>query len=536
MAWTPPNQSSYSTPSRYPGFEVLDGVDPLRIVERSVTHTLAAIDVGANAIRMAVARFDEGRLVFVDRIRESVRLGTDVFTGGAVSETTLERVTDAFIRLRSAIDQHGAAHIRAVGTSALREATNRELVVDRIFQASGVDVDVISAEEEARFIFLGVASKIDLKGRRALLIDIGGGSVEITFAEDDRLLSTTSFKLGAVRLLQVLGERKHDERAFSRLVHSYVGAVRKQLRHHMGQPIDLCVGTGGNMEALADLCRQGKGSDHAGAITPASLDATLKALQTHAIAERIQKFGLRPDRADVIVPAAIVLQHIVALAGVRDVIVPEVGLKEGLLVEMTSALDGGRKDAHRDQLMSWALRLGRKYAFDEPHGTAVARLAGQLFDAMRPLHRLEDGHRLLLEVAALLHDIGHFVSVSKHHKHTYYLLTATPVLGLTEIQMAIVANVARYHRKSVPKPHHQGYAALSPKDRVVTSKLAALLRLADALDGEHDNQVSDVTVRHDRGHAVLGPKGGGDVLLVKWKVMKKAELFEDVFGVKLLVE
>lgn len=500
-------------------------------------RTLAAIDVGANAIKMTVATLDDaGRLSVVDRAREPVRLGTDVFASGAVSEEALERVTDAFIRLRALVDRHGATQVRAVGTSALREATNRELVLDRVFQVSGIDVEVVSPDEEARLIFLGVASKLDFKGRRALLIDIGGGSVEISLAADGRLLSTSSFKLGAVRLLQVLEEKKYGERQFSRLVHGYVGAIEKLLRQEMGQPVDLCVGTGGNIESLADLCRASSEEGRDGRFTPGELDVVLKKLQSLTIAERVQELGLRPDRADVIVPAAIVLQHVLALAGPAEVVVPQVGLREGLLADMALARDGKRHAPPRDQLMNWALRLGRKYGFDESHGTTSARLAGQLFDATKALHHLDDEHRLLLELAALLHDVGHFIGVSKHHKHTYYLLTANPILGLNEPQMAIVANVARYHRKSPPKPHHRGYMALGSKERVATAKLAALLRLADALDTQHGGRVTDVAVEHNRRQFVMRVKGDGDLLLEKWKVMKKAGLFEEVFSLKCLVE
>ncbi|MEW6683792.1 MAG: Ppx/GppA phosphatase family protein [Nitrospirota bacterium] len=500
-------------------------------------RTLAAIDVGANAIRMAVATLDDaGRLSIIDRVREPVRLGTDVFASGSVSEEAIERVTDAFIRLRALVDRHGATQVRAVGTSALREAANQELVLDRVFQASGIDVEVVSADEEARLIFLGVASRVDLTDRRALMIDIGGGSVEISLAADGRLLSTSSFKLGAVRLLQVLEEKKYGERQFGRLVHGYVSAIEKLLRQEMGQPVDLCVGTGGNIESLWELCRSLSGEDRGGVFSQGELDTVLKKLQSLTIAERIHELGLRPDRADVIVPAAIVLQHVLALAGTVDVMVPQVGLREGLLADMASASDGKRHAPPRDQLMSWALRLGRKYAFDEPHGTTVARLAAQMFDATKAVHHLDDEHRLLLELAALLHDVGHFINVSEHHKHTYYLLTANPILGLSEAQMAVVANVARYHRKSPPKPHHRGYMALGPKERVATSKLAALLRVADALDTQHKGKVTDLMVDSNRRQLVIRLKGDGDLLLEKWKVMKKAGMFEEVFSLKCLVE
>ena len=174
--------------------------------------------------------------------------------------------------------------------------------------------------------------------------------------------------------------------------------------------------------------------------------------------------------------------------------------------------------------------------FDEQHGLTVARYAVQLFDETRALHNLPIEYRTLLEVAALLHDIGAFINMTDHHKHTFYLLTATPIIGLTKEQNALVANIARYHRKSMPKVSHEGYAVLSSRDRVIVSKLAALLRLADAMDNEHASKVESFTVEYKKPKFILRLKGEGDLLLEKWALMKKAAMFEQVFNVKLVVE
>lgn len=499
---------------------------------------IAAIDVGANAMRLVVGNVDrDRRLEVIERSREPVRLGQDVFTSGSISEPSIERAMEALGRFRKVMENHGVVRSKAVATSALREAANRDLFIDRITRALGLDIAVIGAEEEARLIHLAVSDKIDLRRKLALLVDIGGGSVEVTLVSDGRVISTASFAIGAVRLMRVLEEKNRDERQFNQLVHEYVGAMQKHLKKEIGaQKIDLCIGTGGNIESLGDLRKDLLGQDANTLITADDLDTLVKKLQHTTFENRIQEMGLRPDRADVIVPAAIVLQRIVRHAGVHDLIVPHVGLKEGLLLDMWAELYGEKSDLHREQVLTWARQLGKKYAFDEQHGEIVARFAVKLFDATRNLHNLDDEDRLLLETAALLHDIGYFINISRHHKHTYYLLTATPIIGLSEAQMAIVANVARYHRKSFPKLHHSGYAALTPKDRVVTSKLAALLRVADALDTEHEGRVTDFTIEYGKPRCVIRLKGQGDLLLEKWKLARKATLFEEVFSVKFLVD
>jgi exopolyphosphatase/guanosine-5'-triphosphate,3'-diphosphate pyrophosphatase len=500
--------------------------------------TFAAIDVGSNAIRLVVGSADANRkLTILENLRESVRLGQDVFTQGSLTEETMNRAVEAFGRFSVVLERHGVRWTKAVATSATREAFNREIFLDRVSQTTGIEIEVIGPEEEARLVHIAVAERINLKNKLALLIDIGGGSTEITLVSDGSIIATESYRMGAVRLLQVLEEKKQGERRFSQLVREYVdGAQRRIARELGGREIDVCVGTGGNIESLGDLRREVFGKDRNTVLTREELDTLVKRLQGTTYEGRIQEFHLRPDRADVIVPASIVLQKVVRLAGVDEVQIPGVGLKDGLLADIVGELFGDRKHLHRTQVTASALQLGRKYGFDEQHGQTTAKFAVKLFDETRQLHNLTLEHRLLLEVAALLHDIGQFVNVADHHKHTQYLLMATPLVGLSTEQIELVANVARYHRKSFPKPQHEYYAALPPKERVVVTKLAALLRLADAMDNEHASKVTDVSLEFKKPKVTLRLTGNGDMLLEKWALAKKAALFEEVFSVRLAIE
>jgi exopolyphosphatase/guanosine-5'-triphosphate,3'-diphosphate pyrophosphatase len=500
--------------------------------------TLAAIDVGSNAIRLVIGTVDGDRkLVIVENLREAVRLGQEVFTVGTIAEETIERAVEAFARFKEAIDRHGAKWTKAVATSATREAMNGELFIDRVHQATGIEIGVIGPEEEARLIHLAVSEKVNLKNKLAMLVDIGGGSAEITLASNGNILATESFKMGAVRLLHVLEEKKHGEKKFNQLVREYVDATQKRIKKEIGKEnIDICVGTGGNIESLGILRKELYNKDRENLLTAEELDGLVKKLQSLSFEDRVQQLGLRPDRADVIVPAGIVLQKILKQANVDEIQIPGVGLKDGLLIDMVQELYGEKKHLYRDQVMSSALQIGRKYFFDEQHGLATAKFAVKLFDETKQLHNLPMEYRLLLEVAALLHDIGQFVNSTDHHKHTQYLLMATPVIGLDQSQMAVVANVARYHRKSYPKPQHDLYRVLSSKERVVVTKLAAILRLADAMDNEHASKVSDFAVEYKKPKLTLRLKGEGDLLLEKWALLKKSPLFEEVFSVKVAIE
>jgi exopolyphosphatase/guanosine-5'-triphosphate,3'-diphosphate pyrophosphatase len=499
--------------------------------------TIAAIDVGSNAIRLSIANTKAaGGYETVYSAREPVRLGQDAFTKGAISAHTIERTVQVFIDFKQQLERYNATHIKAVGTSALREAENRDAVLKAIVKASGIEISIIGGEEEARFIHLAVREAVNLKSKVAMLVDIGGGSVEVMLADDTTILCTESYSMGAVRLLRILDEKAGEER-FNQLVTEYVDATQRRLEWEIGnQKIDICVGTGGNVESLGDLRKQLFEKNSNQKITADELKSLVKRLRGTTYEERIQDLRLRPDRADVIVPAAIVLQKIVQQAGVDEIVIPGVGLKDGVLLELLSQLGDHDKRNHRAQVIESARRLGKKYFFDEKHGTVVAKLALQIFDQTQAFHELDAEARLILEVAALLHDIGHYVNVSNHHKHTQYLIQSNPMIGLTQLQTDIVANVTRYHRKSPPKMQHKPYEDLAPKHRLTISKLAAILRLADALDHEHASSVESVAVEYKRPRFLFRMKGKGDMLLEKWALAAKRDLFESVFDANVVVE
>lgn len=501
-----------------------------------VVQAVAAIDVGSNAMRMIIANVSRtGEVALVDSVREPVRLGKDAFTVGLLGEETVERAIAAFVKFKDAIRAYGVRHVRAVATSALRESHNRDVFVDRVANETGIELSVIGGEEEARLVALAVNRAIDLRGRLAMLIDIGGGSVEVTLVDNGEIFASQSFRMGTVRLIERFRRDGADESVFHQQVREYVELSNKWLHDELGdRRVDVCVGTGGNCEALADLALSLGGARFQ--VPAASLDALVEQLLSTSFEERMQQFGLRPDRADVIMPAALVLQQLLRWSRADRLSVPRVGLKDGLLADMVAEVLLQKRDMHRGQVIASALQLGRRYQFDELHGRTVSRLAVELFDKTQRHHNMGEEDRMLLEVAALLHDMGQFVNNSGHHKHTQYLLMSSRMVGLSEVQRGIIGNVARYHRKSPPTLRHEPFRTLQPRDRLRVTKLAAILRLADALDAEHAGKVTDLLVEFKRPRMHLRIRGTGDLLLEKWAVGRKAPLFEEVFGVEVTVD
>jgi len=504
------------------------------------------VDVGSNAIRLQVIEIRDPTAppAVLESRREPVRLGQDVFLTGSIPQASVRAAVEALRRFAALCQRWQVKAIRAVATSAVREAANRERILRRIEEASGIRVEVISGSEEAWLLARGVEARVDLSRGRSLLVDVGGGSVEVTLVEDGQIAFSESYRLGAVRLLEALARAPHGKGEsgegvdFVALVEQYVGSLDGRIRERLGLGrIARFVATGGNVESLADLAaragtlRKREGCD---ALQRKALASWIQRLAGLSYRERVEQLALAPDRADVILPAAVVYYRLASVAGVPELLVPRVGLRDGLLREVVAGhLETAQAAERRETVLASARALARKYHSDLGHVEKVRELSLRLFDQTAELHRLGAEERVLLEAAALLHDVGTFVATSAHHKHGYYLIRNSDVVGLSDEERELVALIARYHRRSAPKPTHEAFQLLARADRLRTLQLAGLLRLADALDREHQGKVADVSVELGarsvelRLHARRGTRDG--LALERWAVGRKAELFQEAF-------
>jgi exopolyphosphatase/guanosine-5'-triphosphate,3'-diphosphate pyrophosphatase len=500
---------------------------------------VAAIDVGTNAMRCVLVEVGEDHEPLVlENVRTPVRLGSHVFLTGQIGSSAGDRAVEAFRGFRGMIDKLDVTHVQAVATSAFREASDAEVIRDRIREETGIEVRVISGAEEAHLVRRAIGSVLDLSRGRTGAVDVGGGSVEVLVMKDGDVVRAESFDMGAVRLLEALpGDGGTD---FFSLLTEYVEAIRARVLTAMGrEPLSFLAATGGSIVTLAELA----GDDAVGepvlregvrVIPLARLNKWVRKLAAVSFHERIEQFGLREDRADVILPAGVVYLKIGEIFGVDRIFVPSVGLKDGLILDTIDELARlGALEERRREIRATALGLGRRYHLDEPHGVRVADLALSLFDQLGNLHGLGEDERTLLETAAILHDVGLYVSMAKHHKHSYYLISESDLVGLDRREREIVANVARYHRKASPTAKHPPFAALSREDRILVERLAAILRAADVLDREHRQNVQAVKVRRGENEILLELEADGDLLLERWAARRKFGLFGAVFGVKL---
>jgi exopolyphosphatase/guanosine-5'-triphosphate,3'-diphosphate pyrophosphatase len=499
------------------------------------SNLIGAIDVGSNAMRLGIAARDgEGQPEIIQRFREPVRLGHDAFTNGILSQSVMDDAVAAFKQFRRILDQHHITQLRATATSAMRDSKNGRELVCRIQKEAGIKIDIISGEEEARLVQYSIAHRVKLDDHFALLIDIGGGSVEITLCDDGEIISAQSFKIGTVRLLEMLGDSKAGK--FNKLLRKYIDGTRKKLQQQIGtRQTDLCLGTGGNATAIGELTLQLFKTDSADQVSREQLEKLIAFLSPLSFEERVRDLGLRPDRADVILPAAMIFHEIMVLADAETLTIPDASLLDGILLDM---VDSEKNSFHsrRRNLLAWAGSLKQKYQVDQEYANTVSALSLSLFDQSVELHQLGNRERLLLEIGARVHEIGMYIRVGSHHRHAAYLISASPLLGLSDREKQLLAQLVRYQRKAQPCDKHEGFAELEHDDQQKVWHLSALLRLAIALNKERRNRVDSVVMKIAKKEVALHPKGRGDLLLERWATLNTADYFEQAFHRKLHID
>lgn len=502
----------------------------------------AVVDIGSNAIRLQVARIQgPGSYEVLCEERRPVRLGEHVFLTGKLDAAAVGRAIEALKYFQEVAAVYQVELVRSVATSAVREASNAEEFVRKVEEHAGLKVEVISGREEARLIHLGLRDSVPFDAdRRYLLIDIGGGSTEVSVATRSRVISSESLKLGAVRLTELFVRsdpiREDDFDRMYRYIRDTVSRYRKVTGDCTNAG---AIGTAGTVNALGALDQKIRGTEgRPTSLKRKQLETILGRLRRMPLVGRRAWLGDEPDRAEVIVAGGAVLQGLMDCLGFSDIVISPRGLRDGVMREVAERLAGpSPARRYRDEVVLESVQaIGEKYRYDPQHARQVGRLALQLFKDLEPLHALKSEHRDILFAASLLHDIGQFVNYSKHHKHSYYLIMHSELAGFNESEVAMIANIARYHRRAHPSKKHLEYAALAGGQQQVVTKLSALLRIADAFDRSHRSLVSGLECHLERSRVRIDLHVQEPLSLELWAFEQKSQLFTEVFELPIVLQ
>lgn len=505
-----------------------------------VSMRVAAVDVGSNSIHMVVAQVEsDGRFRVLDRAKDMVRLGRHTLSKGQLSRDAIDSGVRTLAAFRTLAERQGVTRVKAVATSAVREASNGGDFLERVENEVGWRLKVIHGREEARLIYLGVRHAIDLSGKPTLIVDIGGGSVELVLIRKGEPAVMDSVKLGVARLSErFLSSDPPTAAELAALDEHLDRELTPFLARIASERVRRVIGTSGTLLNLISIAGHLRGDPPNGhlnnfVISAAEVSKVRRLLTRLTRQERLKVKGLDGKRADLIVAGAMLADHLIRKVGAKQLIACTWALREGVLLDFIARHRRGIEEAEQFDAprRRSVVRLARHLGEASEHGPQVARLALRLFDQLEADFHLDETAREWLEFAALLHDVGHHIDHKNHHRHSHYLITNGELLGFRPEELEIIGLVARYHRKGAPKESDAEIKALPRDARQTVLTLSAILRVADALDRSHYSAVRDVTLLRRPGRLVLQlDTCGEDAALELWEARQRAGLLAELVG------
>lgn len=496
---------------------------------------VAVVDCGTSSVRAFIAELDGAKQKILEEVQHPIDLSA-AFDREKFDREAMDQVVEAFDAVVKVASDYGVHHLRAVATSAFREAANSDVLVERLRTKLGVDLEVIDSAEEARLYVEALRRLLERTGAtlegHVALIDVGGGSTSLALMRGGNLLHSVDEHFGTLRL-HGLFKHLSDSSDYGVTVDRYsLGAAKMMLSRLPETRLDHVVITGSEVRRLLALLRPGAEGDLE-PLSASEVGRWLHKIEGMTPLARAQACGCDEFTASLLLPAGALVHHLCALTGRDTVLVPQLTLRDGLLADL---LPGALGPHHlsSDQLLAEARQLARRFGSNIDYCENTAALAVQLFDQTQELHGLTPQHRLLLEFSALVHDIGSYINVRNRHKHAMYIILSADLAGLTKNEKEMVAHIARYHRRSPPQSHHTAFQALPRRNRVVVAHLAAILRLAYGLDVERTQRIRKVRCEVS-GNRLLLHVDRRQIALERWSIAGKAQLFEEVFGLSVVV-
>ncbi len=503
---------------------------------------LAAIDIGTNSIRLLIGQLmPDGGIEILEKAHRTVRLGQDSFRRGRLEPETMHTAVSILREFKRMIDLYKVRHIWTVATSALREARNADVFCDRVLTATGLQVDIIDGPQEGRLTVSAVRSALNDKppslGTHTLICEVGGGGTMLTALDHGQIDAAQNLGLGSIRLLEILGAGELSGESANELIQNEINATLAALEGQISFKSIRTVFIIGS-DARFAAARAGKKlpNPRFSTISRKAFDKLVDMIRPLSLEQVMAKYGVGYNDAETLSAALMIYQTLLRETSAAKVIVASVTMRDGLLLELA------RRCRHQDdpgfgrEVIQSAMAIAEKYKVNLPHAQRVAACAVRLFDVLAKEHGLRTRHRTLLEAAAMLHETGTFVASRSYHKHTYYLVANSEIYGLNHHEVQIVAAVARYHRRSAPKPTHIEYMSLPQESRIVVNKLAAILRLAKALDISDVRQAEQLTFKLSQDAMTVFVPGLANISLRKRLLESRNDMFEHVFGLQLEFE
>lgn len=512
--------------------------------EKPITppRTVAVIDIGTSSIRMALAEIhSDGAIRTLNTLSQAVNLGKDCFTRGSITKATTEdcvRVLRAYREILGEYRIDRPEQVRVVATSAVREAANRLAFIDRIYIATGFQIEPLDEAEVNRITYLGIEPFVNrqspLANSRTIVVEVGGGSTELLLVKDADIVYAHTYRLGSLRLRHTLEAFHAPTVKLRSMMETHISRTVEEVADHMAGdgPIEL-IALGGDVRFAARQIKPEWDPAKLARVSVKALETFTNRVLTQSDDQLVRRFKINFPEAETLGPALLAYVLIARKFELKEILVTNISLRDGMLKEL-AATETWSKEFSK-QIIRSAMDLGRKFEYDEPHATHVAQLASALFHQLRAEHQLPARMEIVLFVAALLHEIGLFVSNRSYHKHSLYLIRNSELFGLSKKDLLLAALVARYHRRASPQPTHEGYLSLDRDERVAVAKMAAILRVADALDESRSQRIHEVICQRENNRLIINVPKVEDLSLEQIALKQNGQLFEETYGLPVLL-
>ena len=502
---------------------------------------IAVIDIGSSAIRLLVAQRDALDWKLLENAELPLALGKDVFQRGYIERNTISRTVEILKKFQELMSPYGADRIAAIGTSALREAENREMFIDRVYLQTGIKVQILDGLEVNQLTWLAVRKPLqeavkDLKHHDSLIIEVGAGNTDIMLLKKGHVATAQALPLGTLRFLQHLEKRiGRDGGNLNNYFHRHTSRIIKAMSYELElEQVTKLIAIGGDARLVA--ARLGTPlTDKITVISRNKFRNFMSEIEALSLEDITAKLNLPWSEAELLYPSLIIFNTFLESTKTRELLVPLATIRHGLLISYAADTDSLR-ELFRPQVLAGAKRLAEHYRTDMEHCQFVREQAVVLFDFLAEELGLKNQHKLFLEAAALLHDVGSFIGGTGHHKHSQYIVQNSEIFGLSISDREIVGNIVRYHRRATPQRSHQSFMKLARTDRLIVQKLAAILRVADALDRSHTQSISISEMKITRNKLILVTPQSGNLPIETISLTEKGDLFEDLFGLKPVLQ
>ncbi|MDU2064250.1 MAG: HD domain-containing protein [Sporomusaceae bacterium] len=504
----------------------------------------AAIHLGSEQVSMQIVEYTSlQNMKVIDRASRAVDLGEEAFQTNKISFGTLNEVCELLKGYRRMLAEYGVRDYRLIATTAVREAENQKYIIDQIKVKTGLDVKVVDVPQEIFYKYVSSYKKLAeqdfLEAKKAVLfVDISSGGLGMTLWQDGAIKYQQNLKMGALRIKESFSAAQRDSLYFHQALEEFIYAAIEPVKAYLGHvDIDYLCLSGRETELLLKMLGKTWGEVEACPVSLSEFRALYEKIKRLNLSQLQQIFSLSPDDAAMVLPTLVLYHQILSLTTIEQIVIPCDQFMDGItLLYLAGKHQDPWLQTMEDQVFSLIRTLGKRYQYDKRHSQAVEQFSLLIFDRMARIHGLGNRERLLLQGAAILHDIGKFVSLRSHPYYSYRLICSSDILGLSEKEKAVMANVAYYHSQGIPDNHHYNYSILTKKSQVTVAKLSAILRLADAMDRSHRQKAIAAAAVFKNNELNIQVKVNEDYSLEEWTFADKADFFEDVFGIRANLE